>query len=288
LVTPAVVAALLAAVAFWRKWAWLYPIAAAVAFVTGYVALNLPSDLAAKQSVSTVSAVVPKFPPGDGTDWLFWLAVPVAALAVIDTFLPARFGWLCAAAASGGVAFTVLRPLHDLPPTTLEFATLAFSGIGALLAIAIDQAARRSNAFWTTAALAIVAGGAGVVIFASHSRSVGLRGLVLAAALGPIAVLSFRPAKPRAAATFAAPLLIGLLVSGRFYADVTVANFWLLLATPLLVLIGAALPTQRSWLRGLAALLAVAIATAAVTAPVALTAKRAAESAEPDPYSAYR
>src|SRR5260221_2097870 len=84
---PAVVAALITAVGFWRRWAWTMPAAAGVAFLAAYVVLS----------------GMPKLPPRDGTDWLCWAGIPLTVLGVVDALLPRRWGWLLGAAA-GGVA----------------------------------------------------------------------------------------------------------------------------------------------------------------------------------------
>ena len=85
-------------------------------------------------------------------------------------------------------------------------------------------------------------------------------------------------------ALLAVSILCGLLAGGRFYPDPGVS--WLgvaiLLASPLVALAGLIVPARHAWLRGVTAVLAVAIVVAAVTAPAALAAKRAAEA---DPYS---
>jgi len=62
-------------------------------------------------------------------------------------------------------------------------------------------------------------------------------------------------------------------------------SFVVLLASPVLLLVGAVLPVKRVWMRGVIALLAVTVAVAAVTGPIALAAKKAAEA---DPYADYK
>jgi hypothetical protein len=109
-------------------------------------------------------------------------------------------------------------------------------------------------------------------------------GLAAAAALGPVALAVYRtPSAARAVALLVAPLLAGLLVAGRFYPEPGVSwiNFGVLLAAPLLLMIGAIVPAKKAWLPGVVALLAVTIAVVAVTAPTALKAKKAAETLDP-------
>src|SRR5687767_3947510 len=95
---PALVALALATLGRWRAWAWMMPLAVEVGFRVGYAMVG-----------------VPNLPPRDGTDWVFWLAVPVAALGVLDAITKWRWGWLLGAAA-GLVAFIVVSPL---PPETV-------------------------------------------------------------------------------------------------------------------------------------------------------------------------
>src|SRR4051794_4867698 len=91
---PVGVAALIALVGFWRRWTWAMPVAAGTGFLAGYIALS----------------GVPSLPPSDGTDWLFWAAIPVTGLGVLDAALPRRWGWLLGAAA-GGVVLLIGWPL---------------------------------------------------------------------------------------------------------------------------------------------------------------------------------
>jgi hypothetical protein len=160
--------------------------------------------------------------------------------------------------------------------------TAVFAVIGAALAFVASVAQRRLGSFWILAAFCIATGGAGVVIFSSDSRTIGLHGIAAAAALGPVVLLGARLRAAQSVALLAAPLLAGLLLAGHFYAGVTCTNMTVLLAAPMLLLLGAFLPVKQQWLRGLIALITVTIAVAAVTAPTAIAAKKAAES---DPYS---
>jgi hypothetical protein len=97
-----------------------------------------------------------------------------------------------------------------------------------------------------------------------------------------VLVLGARMHAAQSVAILAAPLLGGLLLAGHFYAGVSRSNMAVILAAPVLLMVGALVPLKQQWLRGLIALIAVTIAVAAVTVPTALTAKRAAEA---DPYA---
>ena len=260
-VAPVVVAAAIAGVGRWRKWAWAMPLAAGAGFMTGFALVG-----------------VPKLPPRDGTDWLFWLAIPVTLLGVLDALVGKRWGWVLGAAA-GGVGLVVLLPLVPGALSTGEVARVAV-----LLAVAGAVGALCAH-------VAEPAGGPpAVVVMSSHLFVVGLYGIAASAALGPVAVLTAKLPAGRSVAVVAVSLLAGLLAGGRYYPDpgVSVLNFSVLIAAPALLLLAAAVPGNKAWVRGVIAVLAVAIAVGVVTAPTALAAKRAAEATENDPYAAYR
>jgi hypothetical protein len=264
LLLPAVVAAAIAALGAWRRGSFVLPLAAGVAFLVAYASLGLP-----------------KLPPSDGSDWLFWLAIPLTLLAVVDCLIKVRFGWLLGASA-GVVAFVLLKPLPDVHVQTQWTTGIVFAVVGTLLTFAASIAQGRLGSFWALAPFCVVTAGAGVLILSSDSRTIGMHGLAAAAALGPVVVLGARLRAAQSLAVFAAPLLAGLLLAGHFYASVTCTQMTLLLATPLLLVPVAFVPLKRVWLRGVIVLLTTIIATAAVTAPAALTAKKAAEA---DPYA---
>src|SRR5688500_245811 len=117
---PVIVSALIAGVGRWRKWAWAMPLAAGAGFVTGYALLG-----------------VPRLPPRDGTDWLFWLAIPTTLLGVLDATVGGRWGWALGLAA-GAVAIVVGLPLapHAVSHGSLygTAALLALGGVAVCLA----------------------------------------------------------------------------------------------------------------------------------------------------------
>src|SRR5688572_242189 len=119
LLVPVLVAGVLAAVGRWRRWPWAMPLATGAGFLAGYALLRLPS-----------------LPPRDGTDWLFWLTIPLTVLAMAaavlsnggsdtlvrhaaesgDVLVPrsdanaAKWNWTFGAAA-GLVALVIMLPL---------------------------------------------------------------------------------------------------------------------------------------------------------------------------------
>jgi hypothetical protein len=267
IIFPVLVSALIAAVGAWRKWAWAMPLAAGGGFIAGYALMGAPG-----------------LPPSNGYDWIFWLAMPLTVLGALDVRLDRKWGWIFGVVA-GLVALIVLRPLSPagVSATEMWLTVGGLAGGGAAMGWVASIAQKRLGPFWTMGAFCIVAGGVGVTIMSSGSRGLGIDGLALSAALGPVAVLGMRLRGARGVVGVVFPVLAGLLVANHFYTDpgVTWTSFIVLLASPVLLLIGVVLPVKRAWMRGVVALLAVTIAVAAVTGPIALTAKKAAEA---DPY----
>jgi hypothetical protein len=289
LVLPAMVSLALAAIGWWRGWRWVMPLAAGGAFIVAYAALGL-SGLPPRSGAewpAWLARGVPKFPPSNGSDWLFWLAIPVTALGLLDAVVGGRWGWILGATA-GAVALGILRPLWGMTDGLTFWATIAvLTVVGVLHAWVASVVEQRAGSLWTIGAFAAALGGAGVMVMSSNLQTVGIYGLAAAAAVAPVALLSYRKlAAARSVAVVAVALLAGLLVAGRYYPDpgVPLVQGLVLLGAPVLLLIGAFLPVRREWVRGVVGLLAVIIAIAVVTGPAAVAAKKAAESA--DPYEA--
>ncbi len=272
ILVPVLVSAAIAGLGMWRGWAWAMPVAVGAGFMTAYVLLT----------------GVPRLPPRDGIDWLFWAAVPVTLLGALDAATRSRWGWIFGAAA-GGVALLVARPLVPgaVSTTALWTTAAALAAAGAALCYVARSADRRVGAWAVIGSLCAVTGAAAVVVLSSNLRIGGVYGIAAAAALGPVAVLAVRGTSAAGGvAVVAVSLLAGLLVGGHYYPDPGVG--WtpiaLLLTAPLLLAAAAALPGERNVIRGAAAVAAVAIAVGAVAAPIALEAKAAAEG---DPYASY-
>src|ERR1700710_1587052 len=74
---------------------WVYPVAAGAAFLTGYSQLGVPS-----------------FPPRDGIDWLFWLAIPLTLLGALDSYLKPKVSWFAGLAAGLSVGMVAWPLVH--------------------------------------------------------------------------------------------------------------------------------------------------------------------------------
>jgi hypothetical protein len=270
---PLLVAAAVAGVGWRREWRWAMPAAAGAGFLLGYALVG-----------------VPRFPPLDGTDWLFWLAFPVTALGVIDALTGWRWGWLMGAAA-GLVALVIVTPLrpHAVSTGAMLGTALAMGAGGAGLCYVARVVEQRVGPRTLVTGLCIVVGSAAVVVFSSNFRSGGLYGLAAAAALAPVAVFAAGP-RAAAVATVAVPVLAGLLAGGHFYPEpgVTWTHLIILMVAPSLLLAGALVPEKWRRLRPVAALVAVTVVVATVAVPTALAAKKASEADADDPYAAYR
>lgn len=269
---PVIVSALIALLGFWRRWAWAMPLAAGVGFVAGYYELS----------------GVPRLPPLDGTDWLFWAAIPVTGLGVVDAAVRVRWGWLLGAAA-GAVVLRIGWPLvqnHAVPAAELCGFALIATVLGAGLSWAVCVAEPRLGSPAAIGALCVATGAAGVVVLSSHLRVVGVYGIAAAAALGPVAVLTGWVRAARSVAVVAFPLLAGLLIGGHYYPDPGVpwTQAAILIAAPVLLLPCSLIPIGRKWIRGTLAVALVAIVVGAVAGPTALAAKKASEA---DPYGGY-
>ncbi|MGN6505580.1 MAG: hypothetical protein ACTHM6_08460, partial [Tepidisphaeraceae bacterium] len=227
---------------------------------------------------------MPRLPPGDGSDWLFWVAIPITLLGVAAAFLKPA-GSLFFGAMAGLAVFAVARPL--LPGAISSAYAIEAASVAALAGIVLCAGLRYAESRLSPVAVMIalwmVLSGCAVIVMSSNFRIGGLYGIAAAAAVAGVALA--RPSSVGAVVAVAVSLWIGSLACGRLYPDpgVTWINVTVLLSGPLLLPISAALPIKRRWLRAAIGLAAVALAVASVTMPTALAAKHAAED---DPYAA--
>ena len=265
LLMPLIVSAIIAFLARWRRWAWLTPVAVGAAFLTGYALIG-----------------VPKLPPSDGSDWLFWIAMPLTIVGVVAALLPCRWA-IGFAVAAGLVALVIILPLT---PASISIATAVWTVIllgaaGIVVVTALLFAESRLGASAVLIVVWLTLSAAAVMVMSSNFRVGGLYGIAAAAAVAGL--IPARINSVRGPIVIAISLLTGLLTCGHFYPDpgVTWAHFAVLLASPLLLAMAAVVPVKRTWIRSAIGIAAVAAAVACVTVPTALAAKHAAED---DPY----
>lgn len=272
---PLAIALIVGAVGWWTKRAWLLPVAGGIGFLAGY----------ANSLGATGGFGLPRLPPSDGSDWLFWAAIPATALAAVVALARAQRWPALLGAWAGVVVLLILRPLvpGTLSSTTALELALTSALLGIVVCLAYTVAGDRIGHGWATLCLCIALAGAGVTVLSSNLRTVGVYGLGAAGAMGGVLLFSPRAKATQSLAVLAGSVLVGLLAAGHFYPDPGVG--WMgvsvLALAPLLVLVGLWVPSNRKSVKGLAAVLAVTIAVAAVAAPAAIAAKRAAEE---DPY----
>jgi len=267
LVIPFIISMLLTVLGRWRRWRWMMPAAVGTAFLVGYGLLE-----------------VPRLKPIDGTDWLFWLAIPASLLAILDAIIQPKWGWAFGSAA-GAVAWMIIyQVVPNAASISICWATaIAVAAAGAGLCLAAGTIESRIGSWAVTAGLCAAVGAASVVVLASDSASVGIRGLAAAAALAPGALFVLKDGA-RSVSIIAITALAGVLVGGHFYAGVTWTQFAVLMLSPILLLAGAVVPVKRPRLAGVVAVIAVIAAVAPVMIPAVVAAKHAAESNASDPY----
>lgn len=276
---PAAIAGLIGVVGRWRKWAWMMPLAVGAGFIAGYVKLVGGRE--------KIYGQAPHLPPRDATDWLFWLAIPATILAMIGTRWARSWGWIFAVLVLPAV-YLIARPRlaaqHGLSPGEFRGIVIALTQIAVLVAYAAHASEKRIGSLAVALSLCIAMGGAAVIAMASGSLTLGTYGLAAAAGLGITSLLHGRVQHAGSLAIFAAPVMIALLAGGYFYAEVSWINLVLLASAPAWMLVGQVVPSQRLWVRGLVAILAVGVAVAIAAVPAAIAAKKDAESIHSDGY----
>lgn len=276
LLAPLIVSASIAALGYWRRWTWALPLAAGAGFVAGYALMG-----------------VPKLPPQDGTDWLFWLAMPLTLVGVLSTLIPARWRWPVGILVAA-IAIVMLRPLmpDGVNAGQATMFAIGFGVVGMAIALTATAVESRVTPMATILALSLTLGATAVIVMSSNLRIVGIYGIAAAAAVGPVAIFAgpwragsrrYRTPVSASVAIVTAGLLTGLFTAGRFYPDpgVTWTNLLVVAFAPLLLLPAAYLPIENKFVRAAIGVALVVITLGIVTGPTALAAKHAAED---DPY----
>jgi hypothetical protein len=268
---PGLVSMALMLIAIWRRWSIALPAVLGIAIMIGYWLLRQPG-----------------LPPQDGSDWLFWMQVPLMLGGIVFQRMGLR--WAAMGAMAGVVAYVVLRPIAPAIGLAAIWKSSTVAAIwGTAAAIALPWAARRIGAAWTIGAMASVVGATALLVLSSNFMAYGIIGMGAAAAIAPIALgLGWMPggggsdgrASVRGLSVMTIGLLAGLLAGGRYYphTGVSAFHFQVLGAAPLLIPLGTFLPGRRDWVRGVGAFALASAIVWCVAIPAALAARHAAET----------
>jgi hypothetical protein len=198
----------------------------------------------------------PGMPPADVVDWLLFLALPLAAVGLVDSCLqiplPGRV--VSIALAVPAALLLLARPLLAADePIAGETSTqlMLFTAAAVVSLVALDALAVRISAARLSAILLALAVPTAVVMTLAGSLRYGQIALLLAStqagALGANGVLG-RAAVGRGTVLVFGTLLIGLLWCGNGYADLRTSDALVLLAAPNAAWLAMLLPRRIGWL----------------------------------------
>jgi hypothetical protein len=205
----------------------------------------------------------PRFPPITAETWFVYLAAAVIVVAIVQAFVRSR--WVGIALSGLVLLATPWFLLHKLP--SLDRQQLWTWSIGAGVAmvawwIAMELLARRSRAGWLPMLLALVVGVSGLAVINAHSRQLGMLTGGVAIPLFVVALAAAwagEASLPRGGMLAVAVLLLGLLLAGRFLADLAIRDVLLLAIAPLAAWAAEApgLGRRDSWTRTIVRVVAV-------------------------------
>jgi hypothetical protein len=192
---------------------------------------------------------VPKYPPREDKDRLLIVLLPAALVVEIAALALRRPSWLAwvprlvvATVAARAVLHgsTFVAASGGEPPTwsTTE-AWLIFTGLGLALGVEwflLDRLASRESGTTALLSLALTTAATGIAVMLSGYAYGGYLGFPFAAALGGVAAASLvvaRPRELRGAVGLGIVALFALIVSGRFFGELTTTNAILLFCAPL-------------------------------------------------------
>jgi hypothetical protein len=229
-------------------------------------------------------------PPRDASGWLVLVLLPLAAIVESIAALPrcpAWLRWLLRAALAIVLPVVLLWPFVQHHWTTTE-SCFWLAGLSAsLLALrfGLHMMTRKTGPSdrspWL--AMTMAAGAAGVTIMSSGSVSTGQIALTLSLGMGGAWLASMAakvPARLEGGLAVAAVGLIGLLLIGHFFAELSGVSAIVLALSPLIGW-ATSLPGLRErpvWQRTIAVVILAAIVTSAITLPTALRAMRESQS----------
>jgi hypothetical protein len=240
----------------WRTSDWADAVALGVGYACGHV----------------VTAGWPALPPAEATQWLPYFAIGVAIVGVVDTLLRppgslrAMIWFLCCAGLLRLLLSSKFQYGWSFWGGALWVVVLAAGML--VLTLFFDKAAQRDASVSVPLIVAILAGGTGFSLMLSASLLLGQLAIVLAAAAGAIVLVGFllpNAVNGRGIAPVASAVLVGLWLSGYFFAELSSATGLLLAASPIPALMLVLLDESGNPRRGLllrAVLVAVPVALA--------------------------
>jgi hypothetical protein len=164
-----------------RRWRWPAPLAIAAAFMVGF---------------PLIANAAPSMPPAAAGDWLFWLALPLAVVAMVDATrrFPAPARLAIAFVALAGALLLMLRPAtrsgaieHPLLVSAALAATLTIDWWFAERAVHDD---RTATSF--VGLLCILAGACGLVLLSDSQKYAAQAGAAVAGGAAAWAVARAR------------------------------------------------------------------------------------------------
>lgn len=292
ILTAAIAAGLIAAVALLATWPWRLRHSRLVAGA-GTVGVGAAIVVGA-----ILLGIIPKFPPREDLDRLLLVVVPTVVVVEIAVGLFGRAAWaawfLRFALAAGVPPILLHGSVYLTTPSNAETTSLLKPGPSMLqfeLALALaanwwllQRLSLRSSAKPVLTALAFSSAGAGLSIMLSGYATGGQVGFPMTAALIGLVVASmfFRPAQQLSGAVGIGVVgLFALLVVGSFFGNLTTTNAVLLFTAPLLAWL-VEMPGTRTIRPSLRFAMAVFVVSIPVAIAVGLSAKKfAADSQRP-------
>ena len=208
----------------------------------------------------------PKLPPIESHEWLLIVLMPAALVIAIFatvTRIPTGIIWVLRLCLAFGAAPILLQPYIEHTWTRAQ-STAWLMGLGVaaalfwvlLLRLVSNRYAAKDDhtpGSWSLLALAIVAGGTGITILTSGSQTLGQLGITLATILIGVAAASLFTRKAAFSLTshldLTVTLLIGIWLSGYFYAQLSPIHVILLALAPLTAWFGNLVPGPKHRLR---------------------------------------
>ena len=215
---------------------WGVPIGIAGGFVVAYVAI----------------VGRPAFPPREAQGWLMYLAMTAAAVSLIATAVRARAVVIWPLSIM--LLFATARLLPKAESLESAFWPTVAIAAGAMLVwwITMERLASRTLGATLPFLLSGVAGVLALVLVDAGTQLVGqICGAVavMLLAIAAVALWYRNLTLAHGGILITAVLLLGLLLCGHLYADVTMRDVILLAVAPLAAWGGEFLPARRPWLR---------------------------------------